>query len=144
MNLTVTTYLLYLAITVPLTLSVARALYRHGQVFLVDVFLGDERLAGAVNHLLVIGFYLLNLGFVALFMTSAATIDNSRRVLEVLSGKVGTVAVVLGIVHVANVWAFSAFRRRAMLRAQAMPPVTPNAYTPVMPGSWPAPGVPAR
>lgn len=46
----------------PLTIWVARALQRYGKVFLLDVFDGDDVLAHAVNQLLVIGFYLLNLG----------------------------------------------------------------------------------
>ena len=126
MNLTVLTYLIYLAVAIPLTLWVARALHRYGEVFLNDVFGGDTNLAHAVNQLLVIGFYLLNLGYVALFMTSHATIDNTRRLMEVLSVKVGAVAIVVGVVHFANVWAFNAFRRRAVLRARALPPVEPN------------------
>jgi hypothetical protein len=43
------------------------------------------------------------------------------------------VALVIGAVHFANIWAFNAFRRRAVLRARAVPPVTPNGYTPVAP-----------
>jgi uncharacterized membrane protein len=130
-DLTVVAYLLYLALAIPLTLWVARALHRYGQVFLNDVFNGDVSLAHAVNQLLVIGFYLLNLGYVALFMTSHTTVDTSRRLMEVLSVKVGGVAIVVGVVHFANVWAFNAFRRRAVLRAKAIPPVEPNAYTPI-------------
>ncbi len=142
MNLTVLTYLIYLAVAIPLTLWVARALHRYGEVFLNDVFGGDTNLAHAVNQLLVIGFYLLNLGYVALFMTSHATIDNTRRLMEVLSVKVGAVAIVVGVVHFANVWAFNAFRRRAVLRARALPPVEPNGYTPMAPPpGWPAPNV---
>jgi hypothetical protein len=140
MDRTVLAYLLYLVITIPLTVWVARALHRYGQVFLNDVFNGEVTLAHAVNQLLVIGFYLLNLGYVAFFMTSNATIDSSRRLMEVLSTKVGGVAVVVGVLHFANVWAFNAFRRRALLRARAVPPVTPNAYTPVgPPPGWAAP-----
>ncbi len=134
MDLTVVTYLIYLAIAIPLTMWVARALHRYGEVFLNDVFAGDTNLAHAVNQLLVIGFYLLNLGYVALFMTSHTTIGTSRRLLEVLSVKVGAVALVVGMVHFANVWAFNAFRRRAVLRARAIPPVEPNGYTP--PPAW--------
>ena len=78
MDLAVVTYLLYLAITVPLTIWVARALHRHGQVFLIDVFNGDERLANAVNQLLVIGFYLLNFGFLSFFMASETSVDSTR------------------------------------------------------------------
>jgi hypothetical protein len=129
MDLTITAYLLYFAIAVPLTVWVGRALRRHGEIFLIDVFHGDDRLAHAVNQLLVIGFFLLNLGYVAVFMRSSGGVASGRQLLEVLSTKVGSVALVVGIVHFANVWCLNAFRRRALLRAQAIPPVEPNRYT---------------
>lgn len=150
MDLTVTTYLLYLGLSVPLTVWVGRALQRHGQVFLIDVFQGDEGIARSVNQLLAIGFYLVNLGWVALFLRTTRTVESARHLLEVLSSKVGGVALVLGLVHVANVWAFNGLRRRAVLRARALPPVLPNGLTPVVPtataagataaSGWAAPG----
>jgi len=132
-DLKVMTYLLYLAVVVPLTIWVGRALRRHGEVFLVDVFGGDERLARSVNQLLVMGFYLLNFGFLSNFMASSADVETGRALMEVLSAKVGGVALVVGVVHLGNVWSLNAFRRRALLRAQAMPPVLPNHYTTVAP-----------
>jgi hypothetical protein len=131
MDLTVVTYVAYLLIALPLTAWVARALHRYGQVFLNDVFNGDVELAHAVNQLLVIGFYLLNFGYVTFFMTTTRNVATVRRMLEMLSTKIGGVAVVVGLVHFANVWAFNAFRRRAVLRAKALPPVEPTTYTPI-------------
>src|SRR6267142_750136 len=63
---TVWTYLAYLGISVALTIWVARTLHKNGRIFLVDSFLGNENLADSVNHLLVVGFYLVNIGFVTL------------------------------------------------------------------------------
>jgi hypothetical protein len=128
-DLTVVAYLIYLAIAIPLTVWAARALHRYGEVFLNDVFAGDASLAHAVNQLLVIGFYLLNFGYVAVFMSSHTSVTTARRLVELLSVKVGAVALVVGVVHFANVWAFNAFRRRAVLRARALPPIEPNGYT---------------
>jgi hypothetical protein len=127
-DLKVMTYLLYLAIVVPLTVWVGRALRRHGEVFLVDVFGGDERLARSVNQLLVTGFYLLNFGFLSNFMASKADVETGRALMEVLSAKVGGVALVVGVIHLANVWSLNAFRRRAVQRAQITPP--PMAWAP--------------
>jgi hypothetical protein len=77
-----------------------------------------------VNQLLVIGFYLLNFGFLSNFMASSAEVETGRKLMEVLSGKVGGVALVVGVVHLANVWSLNAFRRRAVQRAQiAQPPM---------------------
>ena len=131
MDLTVVTYGVYLAVTVPLTVWVGRMLRRHGEVFLVDVFVGDDRLAHAVNQLLVTGFYLLNFGYLSYFMASSAHIDTTKTLMEVVSTKVGAVAIVLGAIHFGNLWCLNAFRRRALLRAQAVPPVGPNGYTAV-------------
>jgi hypothetical protein len=131
MDLTVVTYVAYLLIALPLTAWVARALHRYGEVFLNDVFNGDVALAHAVNQLLVIGFYLLNFGYVTFFMTTTRNVGTVRRMLEMLSTKIGGVAVVVGVVHFANVWAFNAFRRRAVLRAKALPPAEPTTCTPI-------------
>ena len=129
MDLKVVTYLLYLAITAPLVVWVGRALSRHGEVFLIDVFLGDERLARAVNQLLVIGFYLLNFGYLSFFMTSTKEVDEGQTLMELLSVKVGGVALIVGLVHFGNVWLLNTYRRRAMLRAAGDPPVPPNRQT---------------
>ena len=59
-------YISYLAISIGLTIWVARTLYRSGRVFLLDAFHGNADLADSVNHLLVVGFYLINIGYIAL------------------------------------------------------------------------------
>ncbi len=60
------TYLSYLLISIALTVWVAKTLHQNGRIFLVDSFLGNEALADSINHLLFVGFYLVNLGFVTL------------------------------------------------------------------------------
>src|SRR6266851_693191 len=59
-------YISYLAISLAVTVWVAHTLHKNGRIFLVDAFHGNEALADSVNHLLVVGFYLINLGYVAL------------------------------------------------------------------------------
>lgn len=117
------TYLSYLAISIPLTIWVARTLHKSGRIFLVDTFLGNAELADSINHLLVVGFYLINIGFVSLALKSDDKPENLQGVLEVLSTKVGTVLLVLGAMHFFNLFVFSRMRRRAMLHAA--PPPTP-------------------
>ncbi|MGG2463648.1 hypothetical protein ACO0M4_28275 [Streptomyces sp. RGM 3693] len=112
-----------------LTVWVARTLSRNGRVFLADVLRGNEKLADAVNHLLVVGFYLVNLGFVALYLQDDATIATSRQVFEALSTKLGVVLLVLGLMHLGNVFALNKFRRRGMMDREQTPPVLPQGYT---------------
>src|SRR5207244_5341986 len=110
---TVWTYLAYLAISLALTVWVARTLHKNGRIFLVDSFLGNEPLADSVNHLLVVGFYLVNIGFVTLALKYGDKATDTQTGLEILSSKVGLVLVVLGIMHFFNLFVFSKMRRRA-------------------------------
>jgi hypothetical protein len=127
MNHTVITYGLYLLIALPLTIWVARNLFRNGRVFLVDCFRGDEGLADSVNQLLVVGFYLINFGFVALYLKMSGDVTAARGVFEALSGKIGVVLLVLGGMHFFNLFVFTRLRRRTTLN-QAPPPIPPHGY----------------
>lgn len=130
MSYTVGTYLLYLAISIVLTVWVARTLFRSGRVFLVDVFHGNETLADSVNHLLVVGFYLINLGYISLMLRLGYEVKDARYSIEALSLKLGAVLLVLGGMHFLNLYVFSRMRRQAVLD-QALPPVAPDACLPV-------------
>jgi hypothetical protein len=133
MEIIVITYLLYLAISGVLTFWVARTLFKNGRIFLVDVFHGNEPLADSVNHLLVVGFYLINLGFVSLALRVGYDVATWRQGIETLSGKVGMVLLVLGGMHFFNLFVFTRIRRSAMLR-HAQPPVSPTGHTAVQEG----------
>jgi hypothetical protein len=128
MNHIVFTYLIYLAISVTLTIWVARTLRQNGRVFLVDVFHGNESLADSVNHLLVVGFYLINLGYISLALKLGYEVTDLQGSIEALSWKVGATLVVLGGMHFFNLYVFSRIRRRGVL-AYAPPPTLPDGCT---------------
>src|SRR6266705_6506528 len=128
MTLEITTYLIYLTISIALTIWVAHTLHKNGRIFLVDVFHGNEPLADSVNHLLVVGFYLINLGYVSLALKLSYTIATAQEGIEALSVKVGTVLLVLGGMHFFNLFIFSRMRRRASL-VNGPPPVPPDGFT---------------
>ncbi|MGW0838315.1 hypothetical protein, partial [Streptomyces prunicolor] len=123
MDRTVVAYVIYLIVSIGLTIWVARTLSRNGRIFLADVLRGNEKLAEAVNHLLVVGFYLVNLGFVALYLSGDGTIEDTRGIFEALSTKVGVVLLVLGVMHLGNVFVLNKIRRRGLLEHEQVPPV---------------------
>jgi hypothetical protein len=131
-------YFIYLAISLVVTVWVARTLYKRGRVFLVDSFQGDKELADSINHLLVVGFYLVNIGFVGLALRSEGNLVNLRQAIEMLSAKLGWVLVILGGMHFMNIYIFSRFRDRHLPRttpplsptARITPPPTPGGSTP--------------
>lgn len=122
----VSSYAVYLAISLAVTVWVARTLHRRGRIFLVDAFHGQQELADSVNHLLVVGFYLINVGYVAFALKSSANADTPRQAIELVSDKLGMVLLVLGLMHFFNLFVFSRFRRNAQL-SLAPPPFPPDA-----------------
>lgn len=124
----VTTYIVYLLISIAVTIWVAHTLHKRGAIFLVDAFQGNAELAASVNHLLVVGFYLINIGYVSLALKTAETITTSRAAIELLSDKIGMVLLILGGMHFFNLFVFSRIRRNSQTpRRTPPPPVAPNA-----------------
>jgi len=108
------TYATYLVISIAMTIWVARTLSKNGQVFLVDSFDGNETLAESVNHLLVVGFYLLNIGYILLALETHREINTIRTSIEFLSQQVGFVLLVLGLLHLINVIVIAKWRHRVV------------------------------
>jgi hypothetical protein len=133
-------YLAYLTISIGLTVWVARTLSHNGLVFLEEVF-ADSRLAKAVNRLLVVGFYLLNLGYDSVAMKYGGAVDSASRAMEELSLKIGLVLLVLGALHFFNVFALGRYRRGRLRQMEVRPPVAPvtRLMAPAMAGPGPVP-----
>ena len=121
----VTCYLIYLAVSVALTVWVAHTLHKNGRIFLVQAFHGNEQMADSVNHLLVVGFYLINVGYITLALKygdKPATVQES---FEFLSTKLGLVLVILGGMHFFNMFNFDKMRRKGTRLATPEPPTLP-------------------
>lgn len=111
-------YVAYLAISLMVMVWVAQTLHRNGRIFFVDAFHGNAELADSVNHLLVVGFYLVNVGYVALALKTSAVFLTGRSAIELVSQKIGWVLLLLGVMHFCNLFVFYRMRRRgSSLRA---------------------------
>jgi len=84
-DVTLYSYLAYVVISVALTVWVARTLHKNGRPFLIDVFAERADLADSVNHLLVVGFYLVNFGYMSLALKLADRVTTPTRAVEALS-----------------------------------------------------------
>lgn len=114
-------YCLYIIISIFITVFVSRTLSKNGEVYLIDGFNGNDVLAKSVNHMLVVGFYLLNLGFVLIRMQNGGRLgrlDHVESVIIYLSSNVGLVLLVLGVVHFVNMYIIHKFRDN-QIRKQA-------------------------
>lgn len=109
---------IYLTVNLAVTVWVARTLFRNGRIFLVDSFGGNERLADSVNHLLVVGFYLVNLGYISAAVQIGKPPQDALQVFEAVTWKVGLVLFLLGAIHFLNLFLFTRARRRGLEEAE--------------------------
>lgn len=114
MNYTIVTYCFYIIISISLTIWVAKTLFKNGKIFLIDIFHGNKEMADAVNHLLLVGFYLINLGYAVYTLREVYPIINTQEVIERLSVKIGLIILILGFMHFFNLYVFFSLRKRAI------------------------------
>ena len=97
-----TGYLVYLVLSIAMTIWVARTLSRNGEVFLIKCFGQDEALAKSTNHLLVVGFYLINIGFIGVRLNGWSSADALRDMIPYIGSKIGLSILILGAMHFFN------------------------------------------
>jgi hypothetical protein len=112
-------YFSYLAISIAVTVWVAKTLHKRGRIFLLDAFHGNAPLADSVNQLLVVGFYLINTGYIALALKTGDPLTDFRQVIELESSKIGIVLLILGAMHFFNMFVLARMRHRSRNEAVA-------------------------
>jgi len=103
-------YVLYLAVSICLTVWVGRALHQNGRQFLAEV-LTDRALAASLSRLLVVGFYLVALGGVALLLQVDVGLASAADVIKAVATKVGLVLLLLGALHLITMLVLNGMRR---------------------------------
>lgn len=120
-------YGIYLTLSIAMTIWVAHTLSTNGRVFLVDAFRGREDIADSVNHMLVVGFYLINLGYVTLALRVGRNPVDWVTAIEFLSTKIGLVLLVLGAMHFFNLFVIARWGGKAVGARKASSSATPDA-----------------
>ncbi|MFT6102492.1 MAG: hypothetical protein ACJATV_000727 [Granulosicoccus sp.] len=111
-------YITYIILSIVITIFVSRTLSKNGEIYLIEGFGGNIDLAKSVNHMLVVGFYLLNLGFVLLRMRTGVAIEDMEALIVYLSSGLGFVLLALGVAHFFNMFVIYTFRKSYMAKQQ--------------------------
>lgn len=115
----VITDLLYILISTVLVGIVGRALSRNSRAFLPQRF-GHDGMAEAVSRVLVVAFYLLAAGFIALTMPTWSHVGTPGLAMELLSEQVGILLLMLGGLHLAGTAVLARLRRGRSLAATSL------------------------
>lgn len=126
--MTILAYSLYLILAIGMTIWVAWTLSHNGKIYLIRCFGHDEELATSINHLLVVGFYLVNLGFIAIALSNAGEVATDAELFRFLGWYVGLAVLVLGGMHFFNMGAVTRHGRKVAewVQEAAPPPAQPE------------------
>ena len=125
----IVTQTVYITVSVGMTVWVGQSLHKHGRGFLLHAFKEDETLADSINHLLLVGFYLVNLGWVLLWTQYFFKPDTVNEAIDYVTTKVGVVMLILGAVHFINLRVFWTIRK-VNIKENNIPPIPYTGMSP--------------
>lgn len=103
MNYNIIAYFVYFAITFLIIVKVGKICYQNGNVFVKQLIPNHEDLCKKINHLLLIGYYLLNIGYCTMTIISWQKIVNFTDLIEVISYKTAFIIIIIAIMHYLNI-----------------------------------------
>jgi hypothetical protein len=76
MNYNVPAYIVYLILTVFMIVFVGKYFYRNGRVFILGLMKGEEATTDHLNNILLVAYYLFNIGYAFVKLHFWQRIDN--------------------------------------------------------------------
>lgn len=107
-------YIIYLFITYIITFRVGLIFYRNGRVYILRLMRNKDHLTDSINRLLLIGYYLLNLGYAAVMISTWKTVHTIEEVLVSVVSMTGKIMLTLALIHFLNmavIYLFSSQRK---------------------------------
>lgn len=104
MNYNIIAYFIYFAITFFIIVKVGRICYQNGNVFVSQLIPNHEDLCKKVNHVLLIGYYLLNIGYCTMTIISWDKIHNFSQLIEIISYKSALIITIIALLHYLNIF----------------------------------------
>ena len=104
MNLNILTYLIFFSVISFITVKVGWVFYKNGEHFIHNLMPNDPHLVQSINKLMLVGYYLLNLGYSAVILSLWENITTIEQMIRVLSEKTGIIIIGLGLMHFWNLF----------------------------------------
>ena len=103
MNLNIIGYAIYLIITTIIITRVGKICYQNGNIYVAQLIPNHEELCQKINQLLLVGYYLLNIGYYAMTIISWERIENPTELIEIITSKSAIIIITIAIMHYINI-----------------------------------------
>ena len=103
MNGNIIGYIIYLSITIFIILKVGRICFKNGNIFVSELIPNHIDLCQKINQILLLGYYLLNIGYCAMTLISWEKILSTNQLIEVIAIKTATIIFIISALHYTNI-----------------------------------------
>lgn len=103
MNLNIIGYAIYLIITTIMITRVGKICYKNGNIYVAQLIPNHEEMCQKINQLLLVGYYLLNIGYCAMTLISWKRIENPTQLIEIITSKSAIIIITIAIMHYINI-----------------------------------------
>jgi hypothetical protein len=103
MNLNIIGYIIYLSLTSIIIFKVGKLCYDNGNIFVSQLIPNHIELCHQINKMLLMGYYLLNLGYCAMTIISWEKIQTINQLIEIIATKSAIIILTIGFMHYINI-----------------------------------------
>lgn len=105
MNYNISAYIIYLALMVFIIVYVGKYFYTNGRIFIISLFNGQESMADQINRILLVAYYLFNIGYAFIKLNHWQKITDIEMLVSSLSVNMGVLILILAVTHYLNMLA---------------------------------------
>ena len=109
MNLNILGYAIYLIITTFIIVKVGKICYQNGNIYVSALIPDHMDLCHRTNQILLLGYYLLNIGYCAMTLISWETIHSFSQLIEVIAYKSATIIAIIAVMHYVNIFTITKY-----------------------------------
>jgi hypothetical protein len=103
MNLNIIGYFIYLSITIFIIIKVGKICYKNGNIYVAELIPNHKEICQKINQVLLLGYYLLNIGYCAVTLISWQKITSFNQLIETIAVKASIIIFAISILHYLNI-----------------------------------------
>lgn len=103
MNLNIIGYFIYLSITILIIIKVGKICYKNGNIYVAELIPNHAAICQKINQVLLMGYYLLNIGYCAMTLISWQKIVSLNQLIETIAIKAAVIIFAISLLHYLNI-----------------------------------------
>jgi hypothetical protein len=109
MNLNILGYAIYLLITIFIIVKLGRICYQNGNIYVAQLIPDHIDLCHKINQVLLLGYYLMNIGYCAMTLISWEKIITFNQLIEVIAFKSAIIIGTIAFLHYGNIFVLTKY-----------------------------------